>query len=298
MPAAGDAGDDFRGNARRVHSLQPAAVVLMTIPVTAIVVTKNEERRIRDCLNALQGFQDILVVDSGSRDKTVEVATRCGARVVDFIWDGTYPKKRQWVLDHVPLRTDWIFFVDADEIVTDDLKKEISELFKSHPPCDGYFVKGRYRIDGRLLRFGVQNNKLALLNRHKFVFPVVDDLDIPGMGEIEGHYQPVRKADGKIGYMRHTLIHTAYEDERSWIFRHEKYARWESGMNRRNSWPADPVPWRQKVKLWLRGSQWRPEIMFLVNYICAGGILDGRAGYKFARSRYRYYKLIQSLDKS
>jgi glycosyltransferase involved in cell wall biosynthesis len=269
----------------------------MTIPVTAIVVTKNEERRIEKCLQALKGFQDIVVVDSGSRDKTAGIAATSGARVIDFTWNGSYPKKRQWVLDHVPLGTDWIFFVDADEIIPDELKNEISALFKSQPFCDGYFVKGRYKIGGRLLRFGVQNNKLVLFNRHKFIFPVVDDLDIPGMGEIEGHYQPVVKPDvsAGIGYMRHALIHTAYDDERAWIFRHEKYARWEAGMNRRKAWPSDPVPWRQKAKLWLRGSRWRPELMFFLNYILAGGILDGHAGYKFAQSRYRYYKLIQNL---
>lgn len=269
----------------------------MTLPVTVIVVTKNEEQRILACLQALTGFAEIVVVDSASRDRTKILSQDSGARVVDFVWNGQYPKKRQWVLDHVPLQTDWILWMDADELMTPELLGEISEVFASGPAHDGYFIKGLYRIGGRLLRHGLPNNKLVLFNRHKFKFPVIEDLDIPGMGEIEGHYQPVAvAADVRIGSLRHPLIHTAYEDQRAWIFRHEKYARWEVGMNAKNAWPLDPVPWRQRTKVWLRQTRWRPQIVFLISYIGLGGFLDGRAGYQFAVSRYRYYIMIQTLE--
>ncbi len=271
----------------------------MTLPVTAIVVTKNEEARIAACLGSLKGFTQVIVVDSASRDRTAQIAIENGAQVIDFVWSGQYPKKRQWTLDQVPLKTDWVLWIDADEIMTPELGEELRQVFSEAPACDGYFIRGLNRVDGKLLRHGTANLKLALFDRRKFGFPVVDDLDIPGMGEIEGHYQPVAVAGTcvKIGTLRKPLIHGAYDDERAWIFRHEKYARWEAGMNRKQAWPADPVPWRQTLKIFLRGSFLRPQIMFVASYFLKAGFLDGRAGYKFAKSRYLYYRLIRTLDR-
>lgn len=266
------------------------------IPVTAIVVTKNEEARLPACLAALGAFQDIIVVDSASRDKTAQVARARGVRVVDFTWDGAYPKKRQWTLDHAGIQTDWILFVDADETLTPELVAEIAALFERPPACDGYFIEGRYRIGGRLLKFGMANRKIVLFNRHAFRFPVVDDLDIPGMGEIEGHYQPVPVGtEARIGTLKQFMIHDALDDPRAWAFRHEKYARWEAGMNRKDAWPQDPVPWRQTAKTTLRQMRLRPELMYLMSYVMKGGFLDGKRGLALAESRYRYYDMIRRL---
>ena len=268
------------------------------IPVSVVVATKNESARIAECLRALEEFQEVVVVDSQSPDGTAEKARELGARVVPFKWNGVYPKKRQWILDNVSLLSDWVFFVDGDEIVTEPLKREMKRLFAGEPSCAGYFIKGQYRARGKLLKFGLQNNKLALLNRRKVEFPVVDDLDIFGMGEIEGHYQPVLKPDftsEKIGFLKSPLIHLACEDMRGWAFRHEKYAKWEAGMNRKGAWPHDPVLWRERVKTFLRASRFRPELMFLHSYVLKLGFLDGSAGRELARGRYLYYKRIADL---
>ena len=249
----------------------------MTIPVTVLIVTKNEEQRLAACLHAVQDFAHVIVIDLESRDRTKQIAADHGARVIEFIWNGQYPKKRQWVLETVPISTEWILWVDADEIITPALKAEIAALFESGPACAGYFIKGRYRLQGRVLRFGVQNSKLVLFKRGAFSFPVVDDLDIPGMGEIEGHYQPVpTDPAARIGVLKEAMIYGAYDDPRAWIFRHEKYARWEVGMNAKDAWPADPVPWRQRVKVGLRQTRFRPEVMFLISYVMKLGLLDGR----------------------
>jgi glycosyltransferase involved in cell wall biosynthesis len=269
----------------------------MKIPVTAIIVAKNEEARLPECLAGLKAFAEIIVVDSGSRDKTAEVARQRGVRVVDFIWNGQYPKKRQWTLENTGIQTDWVLFVDADEIVTPALSAEIEALFAEPPACEGYFIEGRYRMGGKLLNFGIKNRKIVLFNRHAFAFPVIDDLDIPGMGEIEGHYQPLPvNAGARIGALKAFMIHDALDDARAWAFRHEKYARWEAGMNRKATWPQDPVPWRQKAKVTLRQTRLRPELMYLVSYIGKAGFLDGKRGLDFAKSRYRYYDMIRKLD--
>lgn len=260
------------------------------IPLSVIVVTKNEEARIVRCLEALQGFDEVLVVDSASTDKTVVLAEQCGARVINFTWNGNYPKKRQWSLDNLKLKHDLVFFVDADEVVPPELVEEISALVHD---CAGCFVKGRYIFKGRPLRFGLYNNKLALFDRRKMEFPVVDDLDLPGMGEIEGHYQPVLKEgykNEKIGQLREPLYHYAYEDEQSWQERHHRYADWERGMDAQNTWPDDPRP----VKKIFKALPLRPWIAFLHSYMIKLGFLDGAAGFKFAQSRYVYYRMIEN----
>lgn len=263
------------------------------IPVSVIVATLNEESRIGRCLEALAAFDEVFVVDSGSSDRTATLAAQAGAKVVRFCWDGRYPKKRQWCLDHLPSRHEWIFFVDADETVTPALTAEIGRMFAKKPARDGYFIKGRYVIDGKILRFGLNNNKLCLFDRRRFVFPAVDDLDLPGMGEIEGHYQPVaRDKPVKIGQLSASLLHHAYDE--NWEARHRRYAAWEAGMNRKNAWPADPVRWRQAIKRLFRALPGRSLIAFLHCYVGKGGFLDGKNGLRFAVSRLHYYAMIRS----
>lgn len=263
--------------------------------ISVIIVTKNEAARIERCLKALEGFDDIWVVDSGSTDGTPAIAKQAGAHVVDFQWDGCYPKKRQWCLDTLTLAHDFVFFPDADEIVPPALIREMKALDLTKA---GYFIKGRYVFAGKTLRYGLQNNKLALLDRRKMAFPVVDDLDASGMGEIEGHYQPILKPGYKseeIGQLQTPLLHEAYEDEAGWQARHERYARWEQAMSRKNAWPQDPDPKRERLKRFFRTVPFRPLIAFIHCYVLKLGFLDGQAGFCFACSRFRYYRMIRRL---
>jgi glycosyltransferase involved in cell wall biosynthesis len=269
------------------------------LPVSVIVAVKNEAARIEKCLQALQSFDEIIVVDSNSRDDTARLAGQMGAQVVPFQWDGAYPKKRQWCLDRLVLRNDWIFFVDADEIVTQNLIDKLQVLFQQTPACDGYFIKSRYIVDGRVLRHGLVNTKLVLLKRGRFVFPVIDDLGLEGMeeegmGEMEGHYQPMPKPGASIGSIDGAyMVHDAYGEGRAlWLARHARYALWEQGMNARDAWPKDPVPVRQAMKSMFRRMPFRPLAAFLQCYVWKGGLLDGRAGLRLACDRALYYRMI------
>jgi glycosyltransferase involved in cell wall biosynthesis len=265
-----------------------------TIPVSAIVITRNEARRIGRCLNALKDFNEIVVVDSASTDDTAHIARACGAIVVPYEWDGRYPKKKQWCLDNLQLKNEWVFLVDADEEVTPELAAEIAALFGGkEPSCAGYFVPGCYVMDGKALRFGLRNRKLALFDRRLIAFPTVNDLDLPGMGEVEGHYQPALKSVGmKLGALRHGLLHHAYESQEGWVERHRRYAAWEAGMNDRGAWPADPDPRRESIKRMFRRAPGRGAIAFLHSYVVRLGFLDGRRGFALARDRRRYYRMI------
>lgn len=254
------------------------------IPVSVVVVTRDEEKVLARCLNALEDFDEIVVVDSNSADSTRDIARSFGAEVVSYSWNGAYPKKRQWCLDTLPLKHDRVFFVDADEEVTPELCAEIAALGWA---AAGYFVKGAYVLDGTALRFGLKNSKLCLFDRRFVAFPVVDDLDLAGMGEMEGHYQPVLKAGGVVGILKHALLHHALEDSVRWSKRHEGYAVWQKGMQ------ARPVANDPRIsKAFFHVLPVKPWAAFIHSYVLLGGFLDGRRGFSLARSRYDYYRMV------
>jgi len=271
------------------------AVIRKPVPITVIITTKNEEKMIGACIKRLQDFDEIIVVDSNSADSTQKIAHAHGASVFNFIWNGEYPKKRGWCLKHLPLKNDWVFFVDADELMTQGLIDEIFDRwFKERDKYSGFFIKGQYVLNGKLMQHGLINNKLCLFHRDHLKFPVVNDLDCPGMGEIEGHYQPVHKAGyftSRIGQMHRPLEHHAFYDPHKWTERHKRYAAWQRCMDRKKAWPKDIRSSRQIAKEVVRAlpPMVRGIAMFLHSYVYKRGFMDGEAGYVLAKSRFDYY---------
>ena len=264
--------------------------MISDIPVSVIVVTRNEAHHIVRCLSALKDFDDIVVVDSHSDDDTAALAAAHGARVVDYHWGGQYPKKRQWCLDQLALKHDRVFFVDADEVVTTALVEEIRRLSWAR---DGYFIRGAYVFDEKVLRFGLMNNKLTLFDRRAFAFPIVDDLDAPGMGEIEGHYQPLPiKKGAQIGQLRPVLLHYAGDEGAAWAVRHARYAAWEAFMLRHHAYPPEIGTLRTLCKMVFRHMPWRPQMAFLHSFILKAGFMEGARGWRFAKTRSDYYRMV------
>ena len=94
--------------------------------ISALIPVRNEAKNIGRCLEALKGWADeIIVIDSQSTDGTIEIAESYGARVVQFYYEGGWPKKRQWALDNLEFRNKWILLLDADEILPSRLKPEV-----------------------------------------------------------------------------------------------------------------------------------------------------------------------------
>lgn len=262
------------------------------IPVSVIVATRNEEKNIKRCLAAISRFDEVIVVDSHSTDATVEIAKSLGADSILFSWNGQYPKKRQWCLDTIPLKYDRVLFVDADEEVTNDLADEIASLDWS---CAGYYIDGLYVVDGRVLKFGMRNRKLCLLDRRLMEFPVVDDLNIPGMGEIEGHYQPVLKKGAvrpSIRRLASPILHYAFDDMDRWQARHAGYALWEYSMNQNKAYPDDPSSLRQIIKHIYRHIPFKGSLFFAYHYFLKGGFLEGAQNYRLTLHKKKYYDAI------
>ena len=267
----------------------PPAAARLAIPVSVIVMTKNEESNIAKCLRSARAFDQVFVVDSASTDRTCEIATAMGATVAPFAWNGRYPKKKQWCLEELPFRHDLVLYLDADEEVTPELVDEIRRV--AHAPRHaGYFVGYDYVFLGRVLRHGHRVYKLVLLNRHKARFPERDDLDVANMWEVEGHYQP--QVDGRVGTLRARMRHEDHASLFHYFERHNRYSDWEARLRARGTLlaVAEPQPGaRGLLKALFAQLPGKGLVAFLHCYVGRAGFLDGWAGFHYAVARGFYY---------
>lgn len=260
------------------------------VNVSVVVFTKNESANILECIKSLEGFSQIIVIDSQSHDSTKEIAMNLGIEIIDFNWNGEYPKKRQWSLENVKYKNDWILFVDADERITEDFVLELknflarfSENFAAGSiPIDYYFA-------GKRLKHGQRPRKTALLRIGKVKFPVINDLTAEGMGELEGHYQPI--IAGKTRKFRKSIKHNDNDPISTWMSRHIGYAKWEAHllMNPKTKIEVDSS--KSGVAAWFHKLPLRPFAFFIYSFFMKFGFLDGRAGFDYAFAKSWYYWL-------
>lgn len=252
------------------------------IPISIVIPTKNEELAIQPLLKTLVGcFSEVFVVDSLSIDRTAELSRAAGATVVDYDWDKKYPKKKQWCLDKLPLETDWVLFVDADESLPPSLIQELANLCESGSidECDAYDITLDYMWQGKLLRHGQSVVKRALLQRTRCHFPVVDDLAAPGMGEQEGHYQPV--AD-RVGTLQARIRHDDPDPLADWFSRHNRYSDWEAYLRSRPEVRNDVRRLRSRQGQIFERMPMKSLVILLYNLLLKQGWRDGRAGLEYA----------------
>ncbi|HEV2731363.1 MAG TPA: glycosyltransferase family 2 protein, partial [Terriglobales bacterium] len=144
--------------------LQPADSTV-TLPISVIIAARNEAHNLPRCLEFLRGVGEVYVVDSNSSDETGEIARSFGATVVQFIYHGGWPKKRQWAMETLPLTYHWILLLDADEALTPELAEEIRHAIQK-PECNGYYIALQMFFLGRALRHGDASfYKLSLFRR-------------------------------------------------------------------------------------------------------------------------------------
>ena len=113
------------------------------LPVTVVIATKNEERNLRDCLDSVRFARQVIVVDSQSKDRTIEIAISKGAEVHQFHYDGDWPKKRNWALSNLAIKNEWILVLDADERVSPSLCEEISQAIHT-PDVDAFYLQWKF----------------------------------------------------------------------------------------------------------------------------------------------------------
>ncbi|MBD0379768.1 glycosyltransferase family 2 protein [Paenibacillus sedimenti] len=261
-----------------------------TIPVSVIIMTKNEERRIRRCLEGVKAFDEVFVVDSNSTDRTADIVNEMGAILVNFTWDGKYPKKKQWCLENLPFKHDWVIYVDADEIVTPEAEAEIKKLFQKKPEADGYFAGYDYIFMDKVLKYGHRMYKLILFNRNKGRFLDYDDLDAMNMWEVEGHYQP--QIYGKTEVLSKHLIHFDHDSLFDYFAKHNRYSDWEAVVRNKGLFSnlnESQIAIRKVQKKIFNKMPMKWVFAFLHSYCLKLGLLDGKAGFHYALARSMYY---------
>lgn len=265
-------------------------------PISVIVPVKNEAENLRRCLPALAWADEVFVVDSQSSDATAAVAHAHGAKVAQFHFNGTYPKKKNWALDNLKFRNEWVLIIDADEVVVPELAAEITERVASGA-ADGFYLNMKYFFLGRRIRHcGYAECWNLRLFKHRLgrfeKMPVS-----PGArtGDNEAHEHVV--LNGRALRLRNELDHFAYPTISSWVEKHERYSTWEADQFDR--FLREPPPAgigfgkrlkRQLKRVYLR-MPLRPLIRFIYSYVVRLGFLDGRPGLIFC-GLLAYYDLL------
>jgi glycosyltransferase involved in cell wall biosynthesis len=264
------------------------AATVSQIPVSVLVQTKNEEVGIGACLESLTQFAEVIVVDSESTDRTQAIAEEHGATVVSFKWDGQYPKKKQWQLENVATLHKWVLFLDADETPSAALLESMRRVAEENPAHVAAFdVELDYTFAGRQLKHGHRVVKRAFVHRDRVTFPVFNDLDSQGMGELEGHYQP--QASGKVETIVGRIEHDDKDPVRTWFDRHNRYSDWEAHLVVEPGVRASVARARSKQGAIFQRLPFKPLVFFLYSYVFRRGFLDGRPGLDYALALAFYY---------
>jgi glycosyltransferase involved in cell wall biosynthesis len=263
----------------------PASAASTSIPVSVIVPVRNEARNLPHCLDSLRAFGEVYVVDSGSTDETAAIARDHGAKVVQFHYVGGWPKKRQWAMNTVPLTYDWIFLLDADEVVTPDLSLEICRAL-DNPAINGYFIRLQMCFLGRILRHcDASFSKLSLFRKGMGRFECrLQDQDT-SMADIEIHEHVV--VDGPTAELSNALVHHNVDTLSRYILKHNEYSNWEARVLTEPSinsdaLKADLLGTQAQRRRWLKRNLYRlpgsPVLLFVYRYIFRLGFLDGVPG--------------------
>lgn len=263
------------------------------LPITVLIAVKNEERNIADCLRSVAKMDQVFVVDSHSTDRTSDIAAQFGATVVQFNYDGGWPKKRNWALQTLPIRNDWVLVLDGDERVDDELFAEIASAIQ-RTEFDGYYLRWKFIFLGRWMKHCWRHGWMLRLFRRGTA--EYEDLGLRGEGgwDAEVHENLLLRS-GTAGRLTSWLIHDTHQDLAYWIRKQNEFSTWNAVRRQRQlaegmpplSWmfSHDPVRRRKWLKSLFLRLPCKPTLMFFWLYVLKGGFLDSRAGWFFCRLR-------------
>ncbi|NEQ58076.1 MAG: glycosyltransferase family 2 protein [Moorea sp. SIO4A1] len=271
------------------------------LPVSVLIPAKNEEANLPACLESVNRADEVFVVDSQSSDRSIEIVEEYGANLVQFHFNGFWPKKKNWSLDNLEFRNQWVLIVDCDERITPELWDEIAVAIENHD-YNGYYINRKVFFLGQWIRFGGKypDWNLRLFKHEKGRYENLKTEGIPNTGDNEVHEHVV--LEGKAGYLQNDMLHIDFKDIYHWLERHNRYSNWEarvylniltgkddSGTIGGNLFGDAVQRKRFLKKIWVR-LPFKPILRFILFYFIQLGFLDGKAGYIYGRllSQYEY----------
>jgi glycosyltransferase involved in cell wall biosynthesis len=269
--------------------------------ISVLVLTKNEEQDLPGCLASVAWSDDVHVLDSMSTDRTVEVAREHGARVTERAFDN-WASHQNWALKNVPFRHPWVFYIDADERVTPELREAMQTAVHTPGEAVAFQVERRDFLMGTWLR-------------HVQVSAFYMRLFRPEKMRYERLVNPVSIPSGPVGRVRGYLDHFPFSKGIShWITRHNSYSTFEAqqiiedlGADREGVaqvslmgafFEKDFHRRRYHQKALFYRLPGRPFAKFLLLYVAKRGFLDGRAGltYSVLQSVYEYFIVLKTRE--
>lgn len=261
--------------------------------ITFIILTKNEELNLPDCIKSIQNFSKrIVIVDSESTDRTCEIAQKMGAEVYIHPFEN-YARQFNWALDNLDITTKWTFRLDADERLTPELCRELSKIIKDHDndEVNGVILEAWLYFMGKKIKHGCHNKRKLMLFK-------------TGTGRIED-----RKMDEHTlllqGYSivcKERFIHYDFKDMTHWINKMNWYSTREmqdyfdylNGVRTKITDDAIISSTRKRkfgfyYKLPMFFRSW---LLFVYNYIFKFGFLDGKEGFVFHYMYHRWYRTL------
>ena len=274
-------------------------------PVSVVVLTKNEERNLPACLASVAGWcREILIVDSGSTDATLNIARQYGAKIFTHAFE-THTRQWNWAFANLPFRCDWALCIDADQSVTPELREEITRTLspegKLAPDIAGLYTIRRHLFRGKWIKHGGIYPK-PLLKLIKHAGASCDEQEL-----LDSRFY----VQGRTAILKHDLI----EDNRNeydiafWIAKHNAYAvrqaqeEWDRSQQN-PQWKIKPAFFGSPDQrtLWLR-TQWyrhmslyvRPFLYFFYRYVLRLGFLDGKQGLIFHFMQALWFRFIVDI---
>ena len=259
-----------------------------------LILTYNEEKNLAECLDSIAWCDDIWVLDSGSTDRTVEIAKAHGCHLLTRKFDN-FGDQRNYAIDTAAFKYPWVFDLDADERFTDALKAECEEMVRKDEKS-AYYCSYKNIMWGKWLKYSTG-------------FPVYQ-MRFHKLGEIRfvghGHGQREGTAQRGVGYLKESYIHYNFSKGLAeWLAKHVDYARREAlqriseerGEVRDDIVANDRMARRRHLIKFSERLPFRPCLRFIYVYFVHLGFLDGWAGFQFARMQMWYQFAIETIYK-
>lgn len=243
------------------------------IPASVVIVTKNEERNIGNALESVKDFEDIVVVDSFSEDRTVQICKEYTDRIFQHKWQG-YAKQKQIAIDYA--KKDWVFLLDADERMSPELKKEISNLFtdKTKIVYQGYYIPRKNYFLGKWIKHSGWWPDYTIRLFRK---------DSSQVQQREVHEKIIVK--GQIGYLKNPLEHYTYETISEFISKMQNYSTLSAKEIIKEKIPLTMLFLKMTIN---------PIFTFIKMFLLKQGFRDGFYGFILS-VLYSFYTFLKYL---
>ena len=246
---------------------------------SVLILTLNEERDLPRCLASVSACDDVVVLDSGSTDKTEELARGGGARVFTRKFD-TFAGQRNYAQREIAFRHAWVFHLDADELMTPELDAECRQA-ANRTDVDGFYVAPKMMWRGRWIPRCTDYPAWQA----RFVrAPQFEFIDV-GHGQREALQM-------RMGRLHHSYLHDLSSGgTEEWLAKHRRYARIEAreqlasdgGVRASHLFSRDRLRRRRALKRFSYALPARPMFRFVYQYLLRGGFLDGGPGLEYCR---------------